>query len=193
MSIHLRTVPLTSDEILKELVIDSLPHMLGESYEVITNNLPFDGNHLLALDSRRQPTVVTYDNRDGGRALLAGLTVIEGLADNRAMLYRLYPALFRGDRRNGGIFRVEEIRLVLLSPTPPPGGVYLEQALRFVTVYTFRALEVDDTFGLLIESPRHDRGAEDIPGELPRTSPGPVFRSGEAELAAEEERYFYET
>lgn len=193
MSVHLRTVPLTSDEILKELVIDSLPHMLGESHEVITSNLPFEGNHILALDSQRQPAVITYDNRDGGRALLAGLSVIEGLANNRAMLYRLYPALFRGDRRNSGIFRVEEVRLILLSPNPPPGGVYLEQALRFVRVYTFRALEVDDTFGLLIESPHRQAEERDIAGELPPTTSHPVFRSGNTALAAEEERYFYET
>lgn len=191
MSVHLKPAPLTSDEILKELVIDSLPHVLGESYEIITNNLPFDGNHILALDAHGQPSVITYDSRDGGRALLAGLAVIEGLADNRAMLYRLYPALFRGDHHQSAIFRIEEVRLILLSPTPPPGGVYLEQALRFITAYTFRALEVEGTFGLLIEPPRcRDRETASI--HEPFAAAKPVFRSGECALSAEEERYFYE-
>lgn len=187
MTMHLRTLSLTSDEILKELVTDSLPHILGSDYEVISDNLPFEGNHVLALDSERQPTVVAYDARDGGRALLSGLAVIEGLTDNRAMLYRLYPALFRGTQQNGSIFRVEEMRLAVLSSQPPPGGAYLEHAFRSLSVYTFRILEVDGKIGLLIESPR--LGETGTVNPFPRTPARPAFRGG-AVLSPEEEGRF---
>ncbi len=188
MSIHLRTLSLTSDEILKELVTDSLPHILGSEFEIISDNLPFEGNHILALNSDRQPTVISYDARDGGRALLSGLAVIEGLTDNRAMLYRLYPALFRGTQQNGSIFRVEEMRLAVLSSRPPPGGAYLEHAFRSLTLYTFRLLEVDGKIGLLIESPRLGEGGTVNP--FPRTPARTAFRIGGAALSPEEESHF---
>jgi hypothetical protein len=191
MSMHLRTVSLTSDEILKELVSDSLPQILGASFEIISDNLPFEGNHVLALNSERQPTVVSYDARDGGRALLSGLAVIDGLTDNRAMLYRLYPALFRGTQQNGSIFRVEEMRLAVLSSKPPPGGAYLEHAFRSLSIYTFRILEIDGKIGLLIENPR--LGESGTVNPFPRSSPKTTFRVGGTALSAEEENHFRQT
>jgi hypothetical protein len=189
MSMHLRTLPLTSDEILKELVAGSLPNIFGESFEVISDNLPFEGNHILALDSARRPTIISYDTRDGGRALLSGLAVIEGLTDNRAMLYRLYPALFRGNQQAGSIFRVEEMRLVVLASNPPPGGAYLAHAFRSLTVYTFRILEIDGKIGLLIESPRPgEPGAVNPLSHTPTARP--AFRPGGATLSPEEESFF---
>lgn len=194
MSIQLRTIDLTSDEILKELVTDSLPHILGKSFEVISSNMPFEGNHILCLDSGKNPAVVTYDGRDGGRALLAGLAAIEELSDNRGMLFRLYPALFRGDpQRNNSIFRNESIRLIILSSKAPPGMAYLGHAFPSLTVHTFRVLEVDGRIGLLIEPPQgHTNGASKT-NELSMPPPGPAFRAGDlvnAALSREEQRYF---
>lgn len=191
MSIHLRTLSLTSEEILKELVTDSLAHILGNNFEIISDNLPFEGNHILALNSERQPTVVSYDARDGGRALLSGLAVIEGLTDNRAMLYRLYPALFRGTQQHGSIFRVEEMRLAVLSSRPPPGSAYLEHAFRSLSVYTFRILEVDGKIGLLIESSHPGEAGTVNP--FPRTASKSAFRVGGSILSAEEESHFRQT
>lgn len=193
MSIQPRAVPLTSGEILKELVIDSLPHLLGESCELITHNLPFEGNPLVALDAEQRPAVITFDHRDGGRALLTGLTAVEGLTANRAMLYRLYPALFRGNRHNSAIFRIEDIRLIVLAPTPPPGGTYLEQTFRSLTVCTFRILEVGGEIGLLIEPPQRPGDHTGPAGEYPGMPAQPVFRAGRVTLSAEEEHYFQET
>lgn len=191
MSVQLRTIPLTSDEILQELVTDSLPHILGASSEIISNNLPFEGNHLLCLDAGKHPTVVTYDSRDGGRALLAGLAVIEGLSDNRGMLYRLYPSLFTGNpQRNSTIFRSEDLRLVILSAKAPPGVDYLAHAFPALTAYTFRILEVDGRIGLLIEPLRRDTAQSSVPGASAPPPSHAEFRTGDTELSPEEERYF---
>lgn len=187
MSIHLRTVALTSDEILRELVTDSLTSILGEGHEIISDNLPFDGHHILALNSERRPVLLAYDSRDGGRALLAGLAAIDGLSDNRAMLYRLYPALFRGNRDSSAIFRIEDMQLAVLAPKALPGGHYLRQAFRNLSIHTFRILEVDGKIGLLIEAPR-----EDATGAQPQPH-GPAkaaFRPGHLGLTPEEDGYF---
>lgn len=189
MSIHLRTVTLTSDEILKELVADSLTNVLGESHEVVSDSLPFDGHHILALNAERRPVLIAWDGRDGGRALLAGLAAIEGLSDNRAMLYRLYPALFRGSRDSSAIFRIEDMQLIVLAPKPPPGGSYLRQAFHNLTVYAFRILEVDGKIGLLIENPRGD----EAPAAANQAGAPPLrhaFRAGQMALSPEEDSYF---
>ncbi len=188
MSIHLKTVSLTSDEILKELVTDSLPNILGESHEVISDNLPFEGHHILALNAERRPVMIAYDSRDGGRALLAGLAAIEGLSDNRAMLYRLYPALFRGNRESSAIFRVEDMQLVVLAPKAPPGGAYLRHAFHNLAAFTFRILEVDGKIGLLIET---SRGDDAVNTHLQaRTPVRAAFRTGHMALSPEEDAYF---
>lgn len=189
MSIHLRTVALTSDEILRELVTDSLTNILGEGHEVISDKLPFDGHHILALNCERRPVLLVWDSRDGGRALLAGLTAIEGLSDNRAMLYRLYPALFRGNRDNSAIFRVEDMELVILAPKAPPGGSYLRQAFANLSVHTFRILEVDGKIGLLIETPRDELAASQA-RPAPAAQVRTAFRSGQITMTPEEDNYF---
>lgn len=188
MSIHLKTVTLTSDEILRELVTDSLSNLLGEGHEVISEKLPFDGHHILALNAERQPVLIAWDNRDGGRALLAGLAAIEGLGDNRAMLYRLYPALFRGNRDSSAIFRVEDMQLIVLAPKSPPGGSYLRQAFRNLSVHTFRILEVDGKIGLLIETPRDDTGGTQTQARHPVKA---SFRAGQMTMTPEEDGYFH--
>lgn len=191
MSVQLKTIALTSDEILRELLTDSLPHILGESCEVITHDLPFEGRHILCLDAERRPALVAYDGRDGGRALLAGLAAIEGLCDNRGMLYRLYPGLFSGHSRQAGpAFRSEDLRLVVLAPRALPGVAYLRQAFPALTVCTFRILEVDGKIGLLIETAPHAVDGTTAGGDGPPPAP---FRAGvpqEPALTAEEARYF---
>ncbi|MGE0370500.1 MAG: hypothetical protein AB7Q01_01285 [Gammaproteobacteria bacterium] len=190
MGIQLKSIALTSDQILRELISDSLPHILGAGCTVVSNDLPFDGNHLLCLDADRRPVLVTFDARDGGRALLAALAAIEGLSDNRGMLYRLYPALFQRDPpHRGAVFRSEDLRLVVLSPQAPPAAAYLAHAFPALSAQTFRILEVDGDIGVLIEPAL--RGT--VPaGAVPPETSAP-FRSGPesvVELTAQEERHF---
>ena len=73
MGMRLKSLALTSGQILRELIMDALPQVLGEDSSVISADLPFEGGHLLCLDANRYPALVTFDARDGSRALLAGL------------------------------------------------------------------------------------------------------------------------
>lgn len=189
MSPQLKPVQLTPDDILHELVLDSLPDILGNPHKVIAPTLPFEGNHVLALDARQRPAIVGYHARDGGRALLAGLAVLDALADNRAILYRLYPKLF--SRNDGGtMFSIDDVRLILLSPAPLPGGSYLARTLPSLTVHTFRTVEIAGEIGLLLDAASPGPGAGRTDADAPKPAPGAAFRRGGTTLSEEEERYF---
>jgi len=190
MSLYVKPIEIDSDDILTELVRDSLGSILGDRYELVADNIPFEGNHILALDTDHRPVVVSCDRREGGRALLSGLAVMEGLAGHRAMLYRLYPKLFRTGTERGSIFRLEDARLMVLAPKRPPGGYYLDKAFPFLSLFTFRTLQVGDKMGLLIEACRsdHDSGFSGTPTAC--LSNTPQFRSGAADLNRDEELYF---
>ena len=134
MSLNIKPISITSDEVLLEHVLDALPNILGKSCKVVTDDLPFDGNLILALNAKQQLFVVSCDHSDAGRALLSGLSAIEGMMENRAILYRLYPNVFNN---NNSLYPVEDTNLVVLAPKPPPGGAYLQHAFRFLSVYTY--------------------------------------------------------
>ncbi len=152
---HIRQIPLSSNQLLLELVEESLEHILGPGHRLLANKLPYDGHHLLALDGEETPTLLSCDNRAGGRALLHALAVLEGINDNRGWLYRLYPGIFRGEGghtgRQGGTFRVDDLRLVILAPTAPPGGEYLYRALPRLRCFLAQALEINGEIGLYLE------------------------------------------
>jgi hypothetical protein len=190
MSVYVKPITVESDDILIELARDSLEGILGTGYELVADNLPFDGNQILALDAERRPVIVSCDLRDGGRALLYGLAAMEGLAGHRAMLYRLYPTLFRSGTERGSIFRLEDARLIVLAPKRPPGGYYLDNAFPFLSIYTFRTVQVGDQLGLLIERCRPDQESEILGAPNTRTAVTPNFRTGASGLSPEEELYF---
>ena len=185
MKPQIKPISLSSDEILIELIRDSLDHLLSAGYEVVADNLPFEGHHLLVLDDKHRPVIVSCDLRDGGRALLHGLAVVEGLTGHRGMLYRLYPSLFGNDPEHRFNFRQDDARLIVLAPRRPPGGRYLRRAFPFLSIYTFQTLEVGDQVGLLIEGePPIEESRET------RAETVPPFRNGTQTLTQEEEQYF---
>lgn len=184
MNVRLRDLTLTTDEILRELIAESLPQVLGEGCRLISDDLPFEGRHLLCLDAAGRPALVTWDGRDAGRALLAGLAVIDGLSANRGLLYRLFPALFHG-QPHGTALRSEDLRLVVLAPRALPGAAYLQQAFPALSARSFRIVEVDERLGLLLEPP--PAGTE--------TPPASPFRADAPEepLLSGPEAHFFET
>jgi hypothetical protein len=187
----IKSVAITSDDDLLELVTDALPNLLGNSYELVSDDLPFDGNHILALDAKKQSFVISCDNHDGGRALQYGLSMLEGMSENREIIKRLYPTVFNSHGQSQ--FRIEDTHLIVLSPNPPPGGAYLTHALSCLSFYTFHALQIDDRIGLFIEpcfthkdstvrhrNPISDKIAHD-------------FRGGKTVLSQEETAFFQST
>ncbi|MCC6207728.1 MAG: hypothetical protein IT488_06215 [Gammaproteobacteria bacterium] len=188
MGMRIKTLTLTSGQILRELIVDALPQILGEDFSIVSADLPFDGSLMLCLDAKRHPALVAFDARDSGRALLAALRAVERLGDNRGMLFRLYPALFPD---NGRHFPENELRLVLLAPEAPPGTAYLARAFPALSAYTFRILEIDGNLGLLVDPAATDTGR--IEDGVPPETPCAPFRCGldpGQALSAQEERHF---
>jgi len=190
MSLKIKSVPIKSNDYLLELVTEALPEILGSSYELVSDDLPFDGKHILALNAKKQPFVISCDHHDGGRALLSGLTVLEGLLENRAMTERLYPNVFNSHDQSQ--IRIEDTQLIILSPNPPPGGPYLTHALNCLSFYTFHALQIDDRIGLFIEPgfTRTDNTAQHQDPILDNIAH--ASRGGETMLYEEETAFFEE-
>ncbi len=179
---HIRQIPLSTSQLLLELVQESLDHILGTGHTLISNKLPYAGHHLLALDPQDTPCLLSCDNRDGGHALLSALAAMEGLAENRGWLYRLYPGMFRNDGQHGSTLRLESMRLIILAPTAPPGGDYLYRAFPRLDCFLTHALEINGEIGLYIEPHRRQTGAQ-----APDHATLNPFRTSPAALTAEEE------
>ena len=156
MSLNIKSVVITSDDDLRELVTDALADILGDAYELVNDDMPLEGNHILALSANKQPHIIVFDKHDGVHAMLSGLSVLETLSKNsvtmqrmNALIQRLHPDAFNGNKQSQ--FRIENTHLIVLSPNPPPCGTYLSQALSHLSFYTFQAWQVEDKTGLLIE------------------------------------------
>lgn len=187
-SLNIKSIPVTSDYDLLELITDALPNILGSSYELVSDDLPFDGSHILALDGKRQPCVVSCDKHDGERALQSGLSVLDGLSEHRAIFRRLYPNVF--NHHNQSQLCIEDTHLIVLSPRPPPAASYLSHALSQLSFYTFRALQIDDRTGLLIEPcSSHMDNTEQLQDPI-TDKISHAFRGGETVLSKEETTYF---
>jgi hypothetical protein len=187
-SLNIKSVAITSDDNLLELVTDALPNLLGHSYELVSDDLPFDGNHILALDAKKQSFVISFDNHDGGRALQYGLSLLEGMSENREMIQRLYPTVFNSHDQSP--FRIEDTHLIVLSPNPPPGGAYLTHVLSCPSFYTFHALQIDDKIGLLIE-PCFTHKDSTVQHRDPISDKiAHAFRGGKTVLSQEETAFF---
>ncbi len=182
---HIRQIPLSSNQLLLELIQESLEHIIGTPHTLISNKLPYEGHHLLALDAEDKPVLLCCDNRDGGRALLSALGVLEGLAGNRGWLYRLYPGIFQNDGRHGSVFRIDDMRLIILAPTPPPGGDCLRKAFPRLSCFLTHALEINGEIGLYIEQQGAAESAPATPGE--GGVPLNPFRNTPVSLTAEEQ------
>ncbi len=191
-NMHIRQIPLSSNQVLLELVYESLDQFLGKSHTVISTDLPYEGNHILALDANNKAVLLCCDSRDGGRALLNGLMVLDGLTSNRAWFYRLYPALFKEHSNNPGGFQLENIRLMILAPTPPPGGTYLNRLCPSLIFFLARALEINGEIGLFLEKQEAATAGADSQDSAPESSVIHPFQDATPSLTEEEEAFFQE-
>jgi len=191
ISLDIKSRQVTSNDDLLELVTNTLPSILGSSYEVVSDDLPFDGTHILALNAKKQACVISFDNNSGERALLTGLSVLEGLSEHRAIFRRLYPNVF--NHQNQSKLRIEDIHLIVLSPNPPPVGAYLSHTLSQLSFYTFRALQVDDRTGLLIEPSFTAIDSTALHRDAVLDKTAHAFRGGKTALSQEETAFFQNT
>lgn len=185
MSLDIRATTLNSTDILHELVYQSLDKIIGTPHTVIARELPVKPGHfILATDGQGQTILISFDISDGGRALLAGLEALQQLSENRAWLYKLYPALFDESARHKRALRIDELLLAVVAPKLPPGHHYLRRAMHQLRLFTFRPLSISNEAGLYIES------YPNITAEQTPQDDHNRFRSGLAELNTGEEDYF---
>ena len=183
MSFEISTAHISSDAVLKELVLQSLDKIIGASYRLIARDLPFNiGHALLAIDGHGQPALIVIDQHDGGQALLKGLKLLESMENHRACVFRLYPDLF-GNRQHA--LRSDDIHLYLMAPSAPPGGDCLRRIFPRMHIRTFQTLLVNGEPALLIDVPEPTAASTQEPD-----SSDTRFRSGSTTLTAEENAYF---
>ena len=186
MNIDIHSTHVNSDDILHELIFQSLEKILGKAHHIISRDLPFSSScSLLALDNQQRPALIVFDRHDGGQALLAGLKLLDSLDTHRAWVLRLHPELLDNEHH---ALRPEDIQLYILAPTKPPGSDYLKRECPQLHLLTFQALLINGEPGLLIEP------AANTPEQEPAretAAPHATFRTGMAELEKTEEDYFH--
>lgn len=186
MTLDISTTHINSDKILGDLIHQSLDKILGANHRIISRELPCCSNQvLLALDDNQRPSLLVFDHKDGGQALLSGLKTLDTLDRNSAWVQRVYPELFIN---NNNTLRYEDIQLYILAPTFPPGSHYLKSGNSQLHTFTFQTLLVNGEMGLLI-TPLSVNTHKKI--KLETSSPQiNTFRSGMDKLEKSEEDYF---
>lgn len=182
MSLYIRAVAPPSPGRLRQLLVESLPQLLGSDAHALpsTGHLPVDT--LVAVDAYQRLWVVSFTSHDSGRALLDGLAALQQVRD---LLPWLRQARLVGTE-------VEECSLLVLTPELPSGSA--ELCLRAgIDWRRLRFLEVNGELGLLVEP------AEPLPLKMSETPPRPatltpVGREGGGKtgggLSPEEEAFF---
>ena len=185
MPIDIRSACIDSDDILRDLIIQSLDKILDEPYRVIRRDLPFaNARAILALDCNQRPALIVFDLHDGGQALLTGLKILESLDAHCAWVTRLHPELLRNGQST---LHAEDFQFYILAPTSPPGPGYLKHGFSQFQALTFKALFINGEAILLIE-PSSD-GTEQRQFNDMVTEPY-TFRTGMDQLKKTEEDYF---
>lgn len=188
MSLHIRATAPPTQGRLRQLLLESLPQLLGSEAQALpsTGHLPVDT--LVAVDAYQRLWVVSFTTHDPGRVLLDGLAAQQRIRD-------LMPWM-RQARLIGS--NVEECSLLVLSPDLPAGTA--ELCLRAsVDWRRLRFLEVNGELGLLIE-PSETTGAQlqprpQTPAQTPAETPPETgkltpMRREVTKLSAEEEAFF---
>jgi len=180
MSLEISSVRISSDDVLDELVLQSLDKIIGKPHRLIARDLPFNiGHAMLAINRHEQPTLIIVDQHDGGQALLKGLKVLEAMEKHRACMFKMYPKLF-GNKQHA--LRSDDIHLYLMAPTPPPGGNYLQRTFIRLHIRTYQPLLINGEPGLLIDEPQPTTSTHNPTDDR--------FRTGTATLNPDEAAYF---
>lgn len=157
MSLHIRAVAPPAQPRLRQLLLESLPQLLGSEARALpsTGHMPVDT--LVAIDAYDRLWVLSFTSHDPGRALLDGLSALQQVRD---LLPWLRQARLVGPE-------VEECSLLVLTPELPAGSA--ELCLRAgVDWRRLRFLEVNGELGLLVEP------AEPLALKMSETQPRPA-------------------
>jgi len=178
--LQVRSEPLPEGPALRSLLLGSLAAALGE-VTVLEEALPLPGAPALVLDGEGRPTLVSFDGTDAARALVQGLAALEGLSAAAPWLVGRHPALEAPPT-------AENLYLLVLGPTPPPGLGRVGTPAR-LRAGGFRAVRVGDKVGLLVDLMPEAPPAAATSRAVSRARPHP-FRTGLVALNAAEKAFF---
>lgn len=189
MSLHIRAVAPPTQARLRQLLLESLPQLLGSEARALpsTGHLPVDT--VVALDAYQRLWVLSFNSHDPGRALLDGIAALQQVRD-------LLP-LLRQARLVGA--EATECSLLILTAELPAGSAELARRAG-VEWRRLRCLEVNGELGLLIEPheaaalqpPRPQPAAVNPQAVVPAPQPATLTPLNRREngLSPEEEAFF---
>lgn len=178
MSLLIRAVAPPTAGRLRQLLLESLPQLLGSTAQALPSagHLPVDT--LVAVDAYQRLWVLSFTTHDPGHALLDGMRALQQVRD-------LLPWLKQARLVSP---EVEECSLLVLTPELPEACT--ELCLRAgIDWRRLRFLEVNGELGLLIEP------ADPLPLQMAQNAPRPatlkpVGRDSGGKLSPEEEAFF---
>lgn len=177
MSLRIRTVAPPGTPRLQQLILESLPSLIGSEAQALPSagNLP--ANTLVAIDAGQRVWVVSFSADNAGAALLDGLAA-------RRELRALLPWLRQVGLISGVI---TDCMLLVLTPTLPVGALELCRK-GDLEWRQMRFLDVNGEIGMLTEP------CESMPTAAARPQPAelkPLDRdTPAAALTPEEEAFF---
>lgn len=143
MTASIKAAQLHRDQ-LPTLLCETLESLLGLNCRVLDASPPWADSAIFALDGNERPVLVQYHAEDSGRALLAGFATLDKLEQELHWLARSYSEFSTGRP-------LILPDLVIVSPTPPPGAIRLCGENPWLKCFTFRALQINEEVGLLLE------------------------------------------
>lgn len=177
MSLRIRTVAPPGTARLRQLILESLPNLIGNEAQALPSAGSLPADTLVAIDSAQRLWVVSFSAEDAGAALLGGLAA-------RREMRALLPWLRQVGLISG---MVTDCTLLILTPTLPAGAVELCRK-GDLEWRQMRFLEVNGEIGILTEP------CESPPTTAARPQPAelkPLDRdTPAATLTPEEEAFF---
>jgi hypothetical protein len=165
MSLHIRAIAPPTQARLRQLLLESLPQLLGSEARALpsTGHLPVDT--VIALDAYQRLWVLSFNSYDPGRALLDGIAALQQVRD---LLPLLRQARLVGSETN-------ECSLLVLTAELPTGSAELARRAG-VEWRRLRCLEVNGELGLLIE-PAETPALQPPRTQAEATNPQPVMQA----------------
>lgn len=175
MTLHIRAVPPPAQTRVRQLLLESLPQLLGDGIHALPSTGTLPADTLTVLDGRQQLWLISFSVEAADRAALDGLAAAQTV---RGLLPWLTQAGFVPPS-------VNDCRLLILTHEIPAGAV--EFCRRCGSDWRqLRFVEVSGELGLLADpvGTRHPQPAAEA-----RPEPAELKRADSA-LSPEEEAFF---
>lgn len=128
---------------LNELAEQALPQILGNTTTIISNRLPYPLQHILCKNTTAIYLVCLQPTPDK-TFFHHAFAAWHDLQTNLHWLHALHPELHQPDQP------VDDIRLILLSPTPLPGQTLLSSS-PLISAINYTLIDLDNEQHMIID------------------------------------------